>query len=91
MEISMTTNEKLKELVADLRQQRDELRLQIHLAQAEAKEEWEGLEHKWTEIESKLEVLSREAKDSSQDVGAAINLVADELRKAYKRIRDALD
>jgi ribosome-associated translation inhibitor RaiA len=83
--------ERLEELVADLRQQRDELLLQIHLAKAEAKEEWEELEHKWKLMEPKLEALRREATDSAQDVGAALDLVADELRKAYKRLRDTLD
>ena len=38
--------ENLGELRDKLRQERDELRLKIHLATMEAKEEWEELEEK---------------------------------------------
>ena len=44
------------DLVADLKQKRDELRLQIHLASKEAQEEWEELEEKMQEFSSKAEL-----------------------------------
>jgi len=72
-----------------LRQQRDELRLQIHLARAEARDEWEQMERKWQDAELKLAAMGRGTRESAADVGAALGLLAGEIANAYRRIRDA--
>ena len=38
----------LTELISSLKQQRDELALQMHLGKAEAKEEWETVRPSWS-------------------------------------------
>jgi len=48
-----------------LRQLRDELKLQIHLAKAEARDRWDKLETKWTEIEARSADARREPRGSS--------------------------
>jgi chromosome segregation ATPase len=83
-------NKTVDQVVADLRQQRDELRLQMHLAKAEAKEEWEALEKKWQHLESRLGRAAGEAKASAHNVGAAMDTVAAELGAAYQRIKNSL-
>jgi hypothetical protein len=80
----------LEDIFEDLQQQRDELRVQMALAKAEAKEEWEAMEAKWAEVEAKVKGAGKEASESSKDVVAALGLVAEELGKAYDRIRTKL-
>jgi phage-related minor tail protein len=87
----MSDNDKLDRLIANLRQQRDELRVQMHLAKADAQDEWQKLEKKWQQIEVKLERAGAEARESAGDVGTAVELVAKEIGRAYDRIRKALD
>ncbi len=82
---------RLEELITKLKQERDELRVQIHLAKAEAKDEWEELEKKWEVLENKLATLKRETKDVSKDIGAALGVLSEEIANAYKRIRKKLD
>ena len=82
---------KLEELIGKLKQERDELRVQIHLAKAEAKDEWEELERKWEVVENKLAALKRETKDASKDIGAALGVLSEEIANAYKRIRKKLN
>jgi uncharacterized protein YrzB (UPF0473 family) len=41
------------DLIADLKQKRDELRLKIHLASKEAQDEWDELEEKMQEFSSR--------------------------------------
>ena len=48
------SKEGLASLVGKLKQERDELRLKIHLGTMEAKEEWSGLERKWETLETRL-------------------------------------
>lgn len=82
---------KLEELIGKLKQERDELRVQMHLAKAEAKDEWQVLEKKWEILENKLAALKRETKDASKDIGAALGVLSEEIANAYRRIRKTLD
>ncbi len=87
MEIS---KEKLAEALDKLRQERDELRVKIHLGTMEAKEEWEELEKKWQRFESKAADAKDSVVETSRDVGEGAQLIAKELGSAYRRIRDGL-
>ncbi len=73
------------DLIGDLKQQRDELRVQINLASKEAKEEWE-------ELESKMEKFSAEARlaQTGSGISAALGLLGSELKQGYKRVREAV-
>lgn len=86
----MTEASRQERVMAELRRQRDEIRLQLHLGKAELKEEWEVLERKWEHLEERMEGVADEARDASREVGAAFGLVADELGEAYRRIRSRL-
>ena len=77
-------------LIDDLKKQRDEIRVRLHLAKAEAKEEWERLETKWEHVRGKMGVVGREAGKTAQEVGTALNLAVEELRRGYERVRKLL-
>jgi chromosome segregation ATPase len=86
----MSEQDTFDKLISGLKEQRDELRVQLHLAKAEVKDEWDEVEQKWEHIEPKLEKLGHEAKESAEDLGAALSRVAEEIGHAYQRIRNAL-
>jgi vacuolar-type H+-ATPase subunit D/Vma8 len=73
------------DMVADLKQKRDELRLQIHLASKEAQDEWEGLEEKMQEFTSRAEI-----EKTSEGLGDALGKLGEELKLGYRRIRNAM-
>ena len=73
------------DLMDDLKQKRDELRVQMHLASREVKDEWEELEEKTRKFMAKAEV-SR----TGEGVGEALSELGEELKKGYKRIRKAI-
>jgi len=73
------------DLVADLKQKRDELRLKIHLASKEAQDEWEELEEKMQEFSSRAELGK-----TSEGLGDALGKLGEELKMGYKRVRDAI-
>jgi seryl-tRNA synthetase len=86
----MTETARHKQIIEKLRQERDELRLQMRLGKAEFKDEWEELEHKWEKLEARMSGAAEEAKEASKEVGAAFGVLADELGEAYRRIRHRL-
>jgi hypothetical protein len=73
------------ELLQDLKQKRDQLRVRIHLASRELQDEWE-------ELEKKTEDFTRRArlKETGSNVSKALALVGDELKAGYKRIQRAM-
>lgn len=75
----------VEKLVADLKQKRDELAVQIKLGSMEAKQEWEELESKFKDFSSKAELES-----TASDVGSALGSLGDEIKKGYERLIKAL-
>jgi hypothetical protein len=84
------SKEHAAELTANLRKERDQLRLKIHLGSMEAKEEWDELEKKWRHLESRLAHAKDEVAETSRGVSDSIGLIVDELGTAYGRIREGL-
>ncbi len=80
------------DIVAELRQKRDELKLQMHLASKEVKDEWDELEDKLDDFSRKAKQFSRDAKlkETGEGLGDALAKVGKELKLGYARIRDAL-
>ena len=80
------------ELLEELKQKRDELRLQMHLASKEIKDEWEDLEEKMEDFAGKAKKFSDDAKlkETGTGIGEALGKIGGELKHGYERIRDAL-
>ncbi|MGR9092846.1 MAG: hypothetical protein ACU85U_19925 [Gammaproteobacteria bacterium] len=82
--------QEIDSLVKTLKTERDELRLKIHLAEAEARDEWERLEPKWQRFHEKAQAVGGTAVEASHEIGAAAQLLGSELADGYVRIRDAI-
>ena len=80
----------LAELIRGLKHERDELKLQAHLATMEAREELSKLGDKLDELEHKYEPLKDAVQSSAGDVFDSLKMVGYEIRDGFKRIRDAL-
>ncbi len=81
---------RIAELISSLKQQRDELALQIHLGSTEAKKEWDKLTAKLEQLSKDYEPVNQAVKESAGDVLASLKLVADEVKNGFDRIRKAL-
>ncbi|MEZ5492914.1 MAG: hypothetical protein R3F50_21770 [Gammaproteobacteria bacterium] len=77
---------RVDEMLNDLKQERDELRLKIKLAKMEANEEWAKLEAKLARLETKARELKSATEDSSKEIGAAAKLLGEEIRDGFKNI-----
>jgi hypothetical protein len=80
------------DIIAELRQRRDELRLQIHLASKEVRDEWEELEEKMEDFSGKARKFSKEAKlrETGAGIDDALMKVGHELKLGYERVRKAM-
>jgi len=85
-----TMRERLRETLERLEQERDELRVRLHLGKAEARQEWDKLDGRIAELRERLDRAGDEAGDVMQDVGEAARLLGDEIRTGFERLRRML-
>ena len=80
------------DLIDELKQKRDELRVQINLASMEARDEWQELEAKMEELTTKAKDLADEAglSDTGESVGKALGDLGREIKLGYERIYKAI-
>lgn len=82
----------IDDLIEELKQKRDELRVRMHLASKEAQDEWEDLEKKMDHFSAQAKKFAADAKlkETGSGLGEALGKLGDELKLGYKRIRDAI-
>lgn len=76
--------------IEGLRQLRDELRVQLHLGKAEARERFEKLEQSWQHLEAKLKLIREESAGDLSQIREAAGLLVGEIREGYRHLRSLL-
>ncbi len=80
----------IDETIETLKQERDELRVQAHLAKAELKDEWEDIEERLKKLYAKRDELADAASEVAEDVRTAAGLLVDEIKAGFERLRKHL-
>jgi len=90
--MSMTEQfiEKSEKIFKELKTERGNIQVKLHLLNMDAKEEWNELEKKYEKFKTKASTVADVAEDSAGEVAEALKLVGEELREGYKRIRDSM-
>jgi hypothetical protein len=86
----MELHEELTKLSETLKQQRDEIRLKLHLASAELKDEWEESEREWGHFKDKVAEVVDDSKETTAEFLEKTRIVGEELKSAYKNIHRRL-
>lgn len=81
---------RLSELISSLKQERDELRVRMHLASQEAKDEWNALEKRYEKLNEDYQPLKNAVGESAGQVVESLKLVAEEIKHGFDRIRKSL-
>jgi polyhydroxyalkanoate synthesis regulator phasin len=88
----MTEDKKslVQEMISTLKQQRDELALQIHLGKKETKELWDKLDDKWDKLTRDYDPVKDAVSDVAEGVWSGLELIAGELKTGFDRVRKSL-
>lgn len=86
-------SEKAKSLMADLERERDELRVKMHLAKADAKDEMEKLDaqmnEKIAELKAKIASFDKDGDGKvMDDFGDAARALASDIRDSFRKFRE---
>ena len=82
--------DKIEDRIDTLRMQRDELKVQMHLASMELRDEWDKLEHKWAHYSDRTRELKKAVEPTMEDVHCSLAMLGDELSEGYQKIKNAL-
>ena len=86
----MELKERLEEELKTAKQVRDELRLQIQLGKAEAKELFQRTEHKLNQVESTLKQVASETGKPLREIGQSTRDLLHEVRVGFGRVKELL-
>ncbi len=86
----MTWKAKVHEVLADLERERDELKLKIHLAKADGRDELARIEDKIAQLRFRAGAAGSEARGAMDDIGDAASRLVGEIREGFARVRKTL-
>ncbi len=84
------TRQYIDDMIEELKKEREQLQLKLALAKMEAGDEWEKLEGKLHKLESKARELGDATAEASKGIGAAAQLLGEEIRKGFSIIAKRL-
>ena len=86
----MELQKEFSELVETLKTERDEIKLKLHLASMDVKDEFDTVDEKWDLVAQKAAEVADDAVEVSEEAIAKAKVVGEELKEAYQRIRARL-
>ena len=90
-EVMAMMKEQMDNTLETLAQQRDELKLKLHLLGMEARDEWEANEKIWHEVQSTAEEIRNSAGEAMDDVWVRFNTFTQELSDKYAKLEPVQD
>ena len=78
------------ELIRGLKHERDEIKLQLHLAKKELQEDWEQLDERLAQLDARYQPVKNATAESVEDVWDSLKFVGMEIRDGFQRIRKSM-
>jgi len=83
-------SDSLSEWISALQQQRDEIALQIHLAEMEVRDKFGRAQEKLDKLGDDFEPLKKAMSESADNIWQSLKVVAGEVKSSFDRIRKTL-
>lgn len=86
----MEMKEEFTRMLEKLKTERDELKLKLHLASMEGKEEFEEAEKKWQHLKVKAADMNENLAKTTSELMSSTKIIGEELQQTYQRIAKRL-
>lgn len=83
-------SQEAEDLFEHIKEQRDELRVQAHLAKLELMDKWKETEEKWHHFSKKFRAINKGTEKATDDVARGFKLLGEELKHAYKDLKQSI-
>lgn len=78
-------------LMNTLRQERDELRLRLHLASMELQDKWHDIEHYWDRLSLIMQKAANEADQANTGINHKLASLLSDIETGYQDIKKSLN
>ncbi len=82
--------DRLERELEKLKTTRDELRVQMALGKKEAQDAFEEVSEQWNHLEAQIARLKKEGEAALDDIGDAAELLVEEIKRGFDRVRSLL-
>ena len=82
----MSMEDEIKKFSEVLKQQRDEIKVKLHLGGMEAKEEMDKLEELWESFSEKIDDVADDAKETTYELIASAQSIGNDLKESYEKL-----
>lgn len=82
-----TLHDELKSISEAIKQQRDEVNLQLHLAKEDIKDDLDELEDKWNQLVDKMSDIGKEAETAGRDILDSAKELGHQIKEGYERVK----
>lgn len=89
-QVKQAAQEEINKLAEEVVRERDELRLQLHLLSAEAKEEWQEIEASFKQFSRQASEFGNSMEKLGHDGAEAVQKLGQSLKDAFRKTRDRL-
>jgi len=86
----MDIKRELNKFAEGVEQLRDEVKVQLHLASLESKQEWDKAEKELDQFRLQLDQITKETKGNTEDMIKKAKIVGEELKSTYQRLKERL-
>ncbi|MDV6029966.1 MAG: hypothetical protein F9B45_07630 [Phycisphaera sp. RhM] len=88
--MSTPNSQAVANLIQGLKQDRDELKLKVHLGKMELQQDWQALQDKLDALNRRYDPLKEAVEETAEDVWDSLKLVGGEISEGFERIRKSL-
>ena len=86
----MDIKEEFSRMLDKVKTERDELKLKLHLASMEGREEFEEAEKKWQHLKAKAADMNENLAKTTSELISSSKIIGEELQETYQRIAKRL-
>lgn len=86
----MTIMNDINVMMQRLEAQRDELRLKMHLAEMDCRDEWKTLESRFEDLQTKVKETSTDVGELTNDTWQGLKVLGEEIAEAFRCLRKDL-
>ncbi len=86
----MTIINEVKELMQRLEVERDALRLKLHLAGMDCRDEWQTVQSRYEHLKSRVNEASSEVQELTDDTWQGLRTLGEEVAEAFRCLRKEL-
>ncbi|MEQ9497587.1 MAG: hypothetical protein RIT81_12035 [Deltaproteobacteria bacterium] len=85
-----TGDSAIDRIFAEVKQKRDEARVQLDLAKKDGRDAWDSLESKWADVQTRIDMVKHASSKTAEEAKTSLADLLSHLDDGYRRVKNQL-